>query len=78
MRTGQAGPGRAGLIFLGPWDERAEILPRKKQGPHLKKSNFFVKLSKIYFSLRKFLKNFGASPPNSHFIKHILNYLFVI
>ena len=44
MRTGRAGPragpGRAGLTFLGPRAERAETFPRKKQGLHEKNQNF--------------------------------------
>ena len=54
MRTGRAGPragpGRAGLTFLGP---RAESLPRKTKGQHEKtKISYKTKIKLIFY--RKF------------------------
>ena len=45
MRTG-----RSWLKFLGPRAERAEILPRKKQGLRGKNQHFLQNYHKSYFS----------------------------
>ena len=44
MRTGRAGPGRAGLNFLGPRAERAENGPKPSQ-----------ERNKVYIKNQKFL-----------------------
>ncbi len=57
MRTGRAGPGRAGLTFLGPRAERAEN--GQKPAPERNKvetteSKFLIKVTKQTFSIEDF------------------------